>query len=396
MAKFTYTDFENEARKAGLLDKFSAADLKLAKENPDAGLSILNYKKDYLSATTDEMRAAANAGAENIRSQYGNYTGGQFGDQYYLNGLSPQDYDAPVAPSFDYADAPTYDSRYDAQIQQQMQDILNRPAFSYDAENDPLYGQYRKQYAREGQRATQDALGAAAAATGGMPSSYAMTAAAQAGNYYAAQAADIIPELYDKAYNQYLNDFNMQLSGLEVLRGAEESDYMKFQDELNQFNTDRNFDYAGHLDRLSQQNNERDFAYKQLIDEINQQAYEKEAGLNKAIDAASFGDFSLLERQGITPDLAALQAAASGESNYENDFMPAEYNQEGSAVDEEAVEEIDASVITNKRKVKDGVEVYKVGVDWLTLEELNDAVDNGEITETIADGKYTYTWTRMK
>jgi hypothetical protein len=147
---------------------------------------------------------------------------------------------------------------------------------------------------------------------------------------------------------------------------------------------------------LSQQNNERDFAYKQLIDEINQQAYEKEAGLNKAIDAASFGDFSLLERQGITPDLAALQAAASGESNYENDFMPAEYNQEGSAVDEEAVEEIDASVITNKRKVKDGVEVYKVGVDWLTLEELNDAVDNGEITETIADGKYTYTWTRMK
>lgn len=365
MAKFTYTDFENEARKAGLLDKFSAADLKLAKENPDAGLSILNYKKDYLSATTDEMRAAANAGAENIRSQYGNYTGGQFGDQYYLNGLSPQDYDAPAAPSFDYADAPTYDSRYDEQIQQQMQDILNRPAFSYDAESDPLYGQYRKQYAREGQRATQDALGAAAAATGGMPSSYAMTAAAQAGNYYAAQAADIIPELYDKAYNQYLNDFNMQLSGLEVLRGAEESDYMKFQDELNQFNTDRNFDYAGHLDRLNQQNNERDFAYKQLLDEINQQAYEKEAGLNKAIDAASFGDFSLLERQGITPKLQQTQQQKVDDTTGEAVAYDADFDAEGNIT---------------------------IGKYRLTEQQLFESTMTGAIKETVqADGSFKYT-----
>ena len=42
MAKFTYEDFEREAQAAGLLNSFSAADLKLAKDNPDAGISIFN------------------------------------------------------------------------------------------------------------------------------------------------------------------------------------------------------------------------------------------------------------------------------------------------------------------------------------------------------------------
>ena len=64
--KFTYEDFDKAAREAGLFDRFSAADLKLARSNPDAGMSILNYKKDYMNATTDEARALANQGAERM------------------------------------------------------------------------------------------------------------------------------------------------------------------------------------------------------------------------------------------------------------------------------------------------------------------------------------------
>lgn len=312
MAKFTYEDFEREAQAAGLLNSFSAADLKLAKDNPDAGISILNYKKDYLNATTDEMRAAANAGAENIRSSYGNYTGGSNGNGYYLNQLSPQDYDAPSAPTFEYGDAPTYESRYDQQLQEMLGNVANYGSFTYDPASDPLMQQYTKMYAREGQRATADALGQAAALTGGMPSSYATTAAAQAGNYYAAQAADKMPDLYELAYNKYLNDFNMQLSQLAAVQGAEESDYMKYVDQLNQFNTDRNFAYGSFADALAQQNNERDFAYQQMLDEINNAAYNEEAALNKAITAASVGDYSLLRNQGITPDLSALTAPEGG------------------------------------------------------------------------------------
>ena len=77
--------------------------------------------------------------------------------------------------NFEYEAAPTYESRYDDTIQDLIAGLLDRPDFSYDPATDPLYQNYRKQYTREGQRATADALGAAAAASGGIPSSYALS-----------------------------------------------------------------------------------------------------------------------------------------------------------------------------------------------------------------------------
>ena len=74
--RFTYDEFQRELTNSGLGSEFSAADLKLAQQNPDAGMSILKYKRDYHNATTPEQRALANLGAEGIRSSYGNYTGG--------------------------------------------------------------------------------------------------------------------------------------------------------------------------------------------------------------------------------------------------------------------------------------------------------------------------------
>ena len=219
MATYSYEQFQKAAQDSGLLGTFSTSDLELARRNPDAGMSILRYKQDYNAATTDEARALANLGAESVRSSYGNYTGGADGSGFYLEPLSPSSFHAGTAPtyqnpyagdiqdlwarqnsfdSYEYAGgaAPVYNNRYDATIQSLIGDILNREDFSYNPETDPLYSQYRKQYTREGQRATQDALGAAAAASEGIPSSYATTAAAQAGNYYASQLTDKIPELY--------------------------------------------------------------------------------------------------------------------------------------------------------------------------------------------------------
>lgn len=77
--RFTYDEFQRELTNSGLGSEFSAADLKLAQQNPDAGMSILKYKRDYHNATTPEQRALANLGAEGIRSSYGNYTGGGAG-----------------------------------------------------------------------------------------------------------------------------------------------------------------------------------------------------------------------------------------------------------------------------------------------------------------------------
>lgn len=324
MAKtFRYEDFEEALRQSGMADQFSTADLALAKKNPDAGMSLLSYKQDYANATTDEMRALANAGAEEIRSSYGEYTGGKDGSGFHSTPLSPEAFEYGEAPTYsdNYADqiaqlvqnqqnrqpysydvaAPTYESKYGDTIDSLMQDILNRDEFSYDHTTDPLYASYAKQYTREGKRATADALGEAASATGGMPSSYAVTAASQAGDYYAAQLADKIPELYQIAYDKYLNEYQMKLSDLNAAQGLEQFNYGMHQDKLSQYNRDREFDYAKWLDeyemgqndietlrglrndeyeqyltQLGQYNTDRNFSYSQLLDEIDSQANERE------------------------------------------------------------------------------------------------------------------------
>ena len=105
-SRYTYDDFQKAVQSSGLGRQFSDADMKLAQKNPDAGMSILKYKQDYHNATTDEARALANLGAEGIRSSYGGYTGGQRGANFYLDPLSPKDFQSSAAPTYknNYAD----------------------------------------------------------------------------------------------------------------------------------------------------------------------------------------------------------------------------------------------------------------------------------------------------
>jgi hypothetical protein len=204
MAKTTYTyqDFLTKATAGGLLDSFSDADLKLAQENPTAGVSLLSYKQDYKNAKTDEARALANAGAERIRSVYGGYTAGSSGTGYYLNESSST------------GENGSYVNQYGS-AQQALIDTLSQ-SFSYDSDADPSWQSYRQAYLREGQRAYEDSLGAAAANTGGIASTAAVTAAQQARNYYDAQAADKKAALYQQAYENYLSARQQAASELTV------------------------------------------------------------------------------------------------------------------------------------------------------------------------------------
>ena len=365
-SRYTYDQFRQAAQNSGLLGEFSDADLSLAQRNPDAGMSLLSYKNDYRNATTDAERELANLGAEGIRRSYGSYTGGSDGGQYYLEPMSPNMFEYPDAPSFtggsnagtvsdlydqmlnygdfEYGPAPEYNNRWDETITDLIDQILNNPDFSYDPATDPLYQNYRQQYTREGQRATADALGIAAAASGGLPSSYAQTAANQASNYYAAQMTDMIPQLYQLAYDRYLNDYNMMLSDLGVVQGQEENDYNKYLTDLNQYNTDREFDYGAWLDRynilsnnlqtgqslddieferylaqLQQYNTDRDFAYGQFLDEINDQTADFETLVGMSELAAQYGDYRGLQNLGIQiPQISSGSGVGSGAGDSDN------------------------------------------------------------------------------
>lgn len=221
---YTYDDFLKAYNQSGI--GFSDADMQLAQKNPNAGMGLIDAKVRWNQAKTAADRAKYNQQAEAIRSLYGGYLGGDDGFGYTPVD-SPNDYVAP-----------------------------EKPTFSYNLESDPVWQAYKKQYTREGQRATQDALGTTAASTGGIPSSYATAAATQAGDYYAAQMTDKVPELYQQAYNRYLN-------------------------ELSQWNADRSFGYG------------------QYIDELNTQIANRQEALQNALYGAQIGDYSKLEDLGF-------------------------------------------------------------------------------------------------
>lgn len=280
---YTYDDFMSQVNDAGMMNQFSQYDLDLARQYPEFGMGVLGLKKDYASATTPEQKLLANEAANALRKSYGYYSGGGSGSQYIPTGKWQQQTDEKLSQigsfgSFSYDKAaPTYTGAYDAQRQQLMDSIINRPDFSWSKEEDPQWSSYKKSYLREGERATADALGQASAASGGRPSSYAVNAATQAGDYYATKLNDVIPTLYQQAYDRYLKEFQMQQQALDAVNGQDQIDYNRYLTELGQYNTDRNFDYQAYLDdftRLMSQagamQGEDDRQYGRYQDSVNQ------------------------------------------------------------------------------------------------------------------------------
>lgn len=197
---YTYDDFIKAASSAERLHLFGETELEAVKKNPEYGLAMLSFMKDEAEAANDEARMLATAAMEQLRKNYG----------------------VTVSGSGDYDDK---------EVTGLLEDDGAVGAFQYDADTDPNMAAYRKAYLREGQRATANALAQTSAATGGVPSSYAATAATQAGNYYAAQLADKVPELRAQAYQEYLDKKSLEQQELENQRYVEQQAEAKKQQE---------------------------------------------------------------------------------------------------------------------------------------------------------------------
>ena len=280
---YTYDDFVKAANQSGLMGQFSQDDLNLAQKYPEFGLSVLSLKKDYNNATTAEQRLLANQAANELRKSYGNYSGGADGGSFRLESKLNRRADDLLDQlgsfgSFSYDEAPTYENAFAQQQKDLLDRILNREDFAWSKETDPQWSSYKKSYLREGDRATANALAQASAASGGRPSSYAVNAATQAGDYYATKLNDMIPTLYQQAYERYLDEYNMKLKDLNAVNQQEQLDYAKYLDRLGQFNTDRGFayqNYADDYDRLRSQladvQGQDQIDYARYLDEVSRQ-----------------------------------------------------------------------------------------------------------------------------
>jgi hypothetical protein len=161
-----------------------------------------------------------------------------------------------------------YQGKYDPQIDALLNEILNRDDFSYDVMNDPLYQQYAEMYRREGDRAMRDTLAEAAASAGGM-NTYAITAAQQANSYYNSQLNDKIPELYQLAYQMYLQDKESKVQDLGILQNMDATQYSRYRDTINDWYKDKDFAYGAYYDAAQQGNWQANYDFNAMVDNRN-------------------------------------------------------------------------------------------------------------------------------
>ncbi len=286
MSFFTWQDVEDEAKRRGVnLEQRSTADRRLLQSDPDKAMRAVGIWAGWDGASP-EQQALDHQWMEDWRRSAG-YSGGSLGMDWQP--LDPSPADGAGLGSFDFNDPagtaaysgkiyggarPQYDGGGESS-QAMLDAVLGYGEFTYDPAKDPLYGAYKKTYTREGQRAGADALAQAAALTGGIPSSYAVGTANQAGNYYAARLADRIPELEALAYQRWTDGYDRALSDYRAAAAADDRAYGRYLDALAQYNADRAFDYGVYGD---------DF--------------------DRARQAAALGDFSRLDELGYNTDAA--------------------------------------------------------------------------------------------
>lgn len=155
-----------------------------------------------------------------------------------------------------------FQSQYSAQLNNLLNQILNREAFSYDAASDPMYRMFREMYTQQGKQAMEDTMGRAAALTGGYGNSYATTAAQQAYQGSLQQLNQIIPELYAQARQAYADEGDLLMSQYGALGDAYGREYSEYQDMYNRWLADRDFAQDQYTD-------ERNFDYGSYSDQLN-------------------------------------------------------------------------------------------------------------------------------
>ena len=235
---------------------------------------------------------------------------------------------SPSARTTDYADRldeientkpDEYYSKYQGTIDGIIDNILNRKSFDTNSVYDSdLYKNYREQYIQQGQKAMRDTMGAATAATGGYGSTYAQAAGQQAYDNYLSQLNDKSFDIYDRVYQQYLNEGQELYNRLNAVNNQDNIDYSRYRDSVNDYYNDLNY-YAGRYDSsynqdfgayqtdLSAQQWAEQYAYQKTQDALAQQNWQTQFDYQKQQDALQLE----LQRQQLAASLAKKASGGS-------------------------------------------------------------------------------------
>lgn len=207
---------------------------------------------------------------------------------------------------------PEYTSKYQGKLDEALGNVTNRQDFTYDPLKDANYQAIAKVYQKQGEQAAQNTLGDAAALTGGYGSSYAVTASQQARNDYNQQLASQIPALQEAAYNRYLNNYNMDVTALNALRDAEDSDYGKYRDTVSDSQWDYSNKYQQYRDEVGDNQWQQGFDRDKYESD---RAYNYQVGRDKVTDSQWAKEFALQKKSAAASSRGRASGRSSSSSN---------------------------------------------------------------------------------
>lgn len=192
--------------------------------------------------------------------------------------------------------------------------IMNRGEFSYDVNKDKLYQQYRDLYAQMGRGAMEDTMGQAATLTGGYGSTYSQNAGQQAYNAYLQKLNEVVPELYNAAYDRYNQEGQNLMNLYSMARSNADSAYER--------------DYNQWYNRLQLERSDEDATYNRHQTEEQKKLTQEETDYERKQNAWSRLS-SLITTTGYQPSNDEL--AAAGMSANEAAYLRQYYQQQKAA-----------------------------------------------------------------
>lgn len=223
-----------------------------------------------------------------------------------------------------YKEPEAYQSQYSDQIASGIDKVTNREAFSYDPLKDANYQAMAKIYNQQGNKAAKDTMGDAASLNGGYGSSYAVTASQQVRNDYNQQLASQIPALQEAAYSKWKDEYDMDVTNLQLLQDADDRDYGRHRDNVSDSQWKFGTDYQAYRDTVGDEQwqksydrsvyeSDRDYKYQKSRDKVADSQWAKEYALAKKGRASGGGSSG----GGGYIGSSSGGYVSSGSSNYE-------------------------------------------------------------------------------
>ena len=184
---------------------------------------------------------------------------------------------------------------------QMLELILGRKPHSYDPKTDPAAQAARKTAAMNAKTVSRDVLGQHAGMTGGVPSTAAVSAAAQAGNQELAKGADRVAELERLSFQNYQTEGQNMMNAYAMMQQQEG-------------------------DAWNRQMQEQQWQYQKEQDQKAAADAEYQKKLAMAQLAAQYGDYGPLKELGINVNNYTAGGGGGGKYHY-TDRTPAPKNE---------------------------------------------------------------------